>query len=93
MEKTMTVKLQLLTADDLRDSLSTSGVFDMFDCTVRISYPIEAQTEELERMVTILESVINVQSLETRINLNDNEYRIEITEVPADFTRNRRHFT
>jgi hypothetical protein len=65
----------------------------MFDCTIRISYPIEATTEELERMVTILESVINVQRLETQINLEDNEFRFEITEVPADFTRNRRKFT
>lgn len=87
----MTVKIRVETADELRDSLSTSGVFDMTDCTVVIDCPLDAETEEVRKMVNILESAIHVNDVKVvgLVETDGFEYVISITEVPADFIAKR----
>lgn len=71
--------------DDLRDKLPYSGLFDMLDCTLEIYCPELATTEEIQRMVNTVESMIHVVDVrvsatpETSVLEN---YRIEITEIP-----------
>lgn len=73
-------------ADELRDSLSTSGVFDMADCKVFIDCPLDAQAGEVRQMVSILESVINVVDVEIvgHVQALDDEYIVDIVEVPIE---------
>lgn len=88
----MSVKIQVTSADELRDSLPTSGVFDMTDCTVIIDCPLDAETEEVRKMVNILESAIHVNDVRVvgMVETDGLEYIIKITEVPADFISARR---
>lgn len=88
----MSVKIQVTSADELRDALSTSGVFDMTDCTVIIDCPLDAEAEEVRKMVNILESAIHVNDVKVvgMVETDGFEYIIKITEVPVDFISARR---
>jgi hypothetical protein len=92
MEMTMTVKLRVLSADDLRDSLSTSGVFDMTDCEVVIDCPLDSSTEEIRKMVNILESAIHITDIRIvgYVETDGLEYLVKITEVPTTAIAERR---
>lgn len=81
----MSIRLLVGSADDLRDSLPTSGVFDMTDCIVTIDCPLECDVEEVRKMVTILESAIHVFDIDIVSYVAPrNEYEVLITEVPLD---------
>lgn len=73
-------------ADELRDSLSTSGVFDMTDCKVYIDCPLDGTADDVQKMIAILEATINVVDVKVAgVAANDGlEYVIEITEVPIE---------
>ena len=88
----MSVKMRVESADDLRDALSTSGVFDMTDCTVLIDCPLDGTAEEIRKMVNILESAIHVNDVKIvgSVQTDGDEYLIEVTEVPASFISERR---
>lgn len=87
----MSVKIQVTSADELRDALSTSGVFEMTDCTVVIDCPLDAETEEVRKMVNILESAIHVNDVKVvgLVETDGFEYIISITEVEPDFIAKR----
>jgi hypothetical protein len=77
--------LQTSNYDDLRDSLSTSGIFDMTDCSIQIWCPEESTTDEIERMVRLIESMVHVTDIQVGSRVEDlvsNTYSIVITEVP-----------
>lgn len=74
-------------ADEFRDLLPSSGVFEMLDCEVEIYCPEVATTEELQRMVTTLESMINLVDVRisaTPETLQNGSYKIIITQVPIE---------
>lgn len=76
--------------DDFRDSLPTSGVFDMTDCSVEIWCPEIAQVEEVERMVALIESMVHVNDVKVGSTVEDllsEDYRVVITEVPNDIRK------
>lgn len=82
--------IRVKTYDDFRDSLSTSGVFDMTDCKVEIWCPEIAQVEEVERMVTLIESMVHVNDVKIGSTIEDlvsEDYRVVITEVPNDIRK------
>jgi hypothetical protein len=85
------VRLQVTTADDLRDALPISGVFDMNDCIVTIDCPLYSQATEVARMVTILESVIHVVDFDIMGHADNasEDYMILITEVPIERAEGR----
>ena len=77
-------------ADELRDKLPGSGVFDMMDCVVEIYCPLATTTEELEKMVKTIESMINVVDVRvssTPESASKDTYHIEIKEVPIDLAK------
>lgn len=80
-------------ADELRDTLPYSGVFDMNDCQVEINCPLGAQTEEIAKMVRIIESMINVTDVRVsgtpKPDLEDS-YDIVVTETPYTRATNKR---
>jgi hypothetical protein len=82
--------LRVKTYDDFRDSLPTSGVFDMTDCNVEIWCPEIAQVEEVERMVNLIESMVHVKDVKIGSTIEDlisDDYRVVITEVPNDIRK------
>lgn len=77
--------LKVKNYEDFLDALPTSGVFDMTDCSVEIWCPELAQTPELERMVSLIESMIHVTDVRIGSDVEDllsDEYRVVVT--PGD---------
>lgn len=86
------VKLQVTSADELRDVLPISGVFDMNDCIVTIDCPLDSKIDEIQKMVVILESVINVVDVDIvgHVTTTSSDYMVFITEVPIERAEGRR---
>lgn len=79
-------------SDELRDLLPSSGVFDMLDCVVEIYPPEKATTDDIERMISTIESMINVvdvrvTSTPESLHPDNTIYQVDITEVPNTLTR------
>ena len=83
MTKQLTRTLHVKTYEEFRESLPTSGVFDMTDCAVEIWCPELAEAEELQRMVTLIESMVHVTDVRVGSSLFDmlsDEYRVVVTQ-------------
>lgn len=86
----VTKRIKAKDSSDLRDLLPTSGVFDMLDCEVEIYCPELAMPDDIQRMVTTIESMINVVDVRvtaTPETLQNTEYQVIITEVPVDVAK------
>jgi hypothetical protein len=84
--------LTVMDADELRDILPESGLFDMLDCEVELICPPNARTSEIEKMVNIIESMINVTDIRVSgVPRSESElsYNIKISNVPMDVARTR----
>lgn len=92
MEKPLSVKLLVTDANDLREALPHSGLFDMTDCTVMIDCPLDSDAEEVRKMVTILESAIHVVDVTVvgHVIHEGPEYMVEIVEIPLDIAEGRK---
>ena len=82
--------LEVHSADEFREMLPTSGVFEMLDCSVELICPPGAETEEIEKMVTLIESMINVTDVRIvgvpRYEAEET-YVITITDVPFHLSK------
>jgi hypothetical protein len=79
--------IKALSADELRDKLPNSGVFEMFDCKVEVFCPLNSDTSEIEKIVKVIESMINVTDVKITgdIGPEDQEhYIIKITDTPVN---------
>jgi hypothetical protein len=79
-------------SDELRDILPESGIFDMLDCEVELLCPPTAPTSEIEKMVTIIESMINVTDVRvTGIPRSEDErnYMVTISNVPIEVVKGK----
>ncbi len=79
-------------SDELRDVLPLSGVFDMLDCEVDLLCPPTASTSEIEKMVNIIESMINVTDVRV-IGIprseEDRSYTVTISNVPIEIAKRK----
>lgn len=93
LDSTKVRTLEVASADEFRDVLPSSGVFDMLDCTVELVCPVDADVAEVEKMVSVIESMINVVDVQVvgvpRPEAEDT-YLITIKDVPYTVTRERR---
>lgn len=83
MTKQLTRILSVKNYDEFLETLPTSGVFEMTDCTVEIWCPELAEVEELGRMVRLIESMVHVTDVRigsTIENMDDDEYRVVVTQ-------------
>ncbi len=80
-------------ADELRDVLPFSGVFEMNDCEVEVACPLNATTDQIEKMVLLVESMINVTDVRVsgtpRPEFEDS-YAVIVTDVPYTRATNKR---
>jgi len=79
----MSVKLLVNNADELRDALPTSGLFEMSDCAVFVDCPEISSVQEVKQMVSFIESVIHVVDVEVTSFTDGEEYIVEMVEVPV----------
>lgn len=87
--KPMTKTIRTTNYDDFRDMLPSSGLFEMTDCAVEIWCPEQSETEEIKRMVSLLESMVHVTDVKIGSdieNLASEEYRVILTET-ADYKK------
>jgi hypothetical protein len=79
-------------SDELRDILPESGIFDMLDCEVELLCPPTAATSEIEKMVTVIESMINVTDVRvTGVPRFEDEqsYTVKISNVPIEVAKGK----
>jgi hypothetical protein len=90
LPQSYTAKIISRDADDFRDQIAHSGVFDMYDCEVEIYCPELAMADEVQRMVNTIESMINVvdvRIVSTPETLQIENYQVIITEVQNKYTK------
>jgi len=79
----VTRTLAVTSYDEFRDQLPTSGLFDMDDCNVEIWCPVESDVAEVEKMVTLLESMINTVDIKigSKVeNFTSQDYEVVLIE-------------
>lgn len=84
--------LKVKTYEDFRDMLPNSGLFDMTDCAVEIWCPEAAEIEEVQRMVSLVESMVHVTDVKIGSdieNLASDDYRVVLIEDKNDITKKR----
>lgn len=72
--------------------LPNSGLFDMTDCAVEIWCPEAAEIEEVQRMVSLVESMVHVTDVKIGSdieNLASDDYRVVLIEDKNDITQKR----
>lgn len=82
--------LNVKSYEDFRDRLSTSGLFDMMDCTVQIWCPESSDVDEVDRMVRLIESMVHVADVQIGSEIEDmisESYRVVITEIKNDIRK------
>lgn len=76
--------------EDFRDRIANSGVFEMMDCTVQVWCPEDSDVEQINRMVRLVESMVNVTDVQigSRIeDLTSNAYSVVLTQVENDIRK------
>ena len=78
--------------EEFREALPSSGVFDIFDCSLLLEFNPHSVIQDLEKYVAILGSCINIVHMDVQPNYqvsDDSEIRITISEVPLHVAENR----
>jgi hypothetical protein len=86
MQEQITRTMSVKNYEDFLDSLPTSGVFDMTDCTVEIWCPELAEAAELERMVRLIESMVHVTDVRVGSKIEDmaaDDYTVVVTQAQS----------
>lgn len=88
MQKNQTV-IKVQSYDDLRDKISQSGLFELLDCDVEIWTPLDSDVKQIERMVTLIESMINVTDIRISAKADEtaSDYRVVVTETSPPSSR------
>jgi hypothetical protein len=78
-------------ADQFREELPESGLFDLYDCTVLVEAAPSTPVSEIETISTLIHSAINVVDFKTAKlgETFDQEIRISIAEVPLHVAEKR----
>jgi hypothetical protein len=85
----MSVKLQVNSPDELRDALPQSGVFEMTDCKVQIDAPGDADEADIEKMITMINSIINVTNITVTFIIDISFFHVKIEDVPLQVAEGR----
>jgi len=81
LDKTRVLTVQ--NYEDFRDLLPSSGLFDMTDCALEIWCPEASEVAEVQRMVTLVESMVHVTDVRIGSdieNLTSSDYRVVLIE-------------
>lgn len=84
MAPAYTKTMKIYNYDDLLERISTSGLFEMTDCTLEIKCPLDSDADQIQKMVHLVESMVHVKDVQissTAEDLLDDFYKVVITEV------------
>lgn len=81
-----TIKLNVNSAEEFREALPTSGLFEMTDCDIKIYAPWDAPVADLQLMTLLLESAINIVEFSTNIEARE-DIEVVIKDVPLKRAR------
>ena len=85
--------LEVSDYNEFRDAVAGSGVFDMLDCEVEIWCPLESDVQEVQKMVTLLESMVHVTDVAISSHVQEtaelDHYRVVVTETSSETPKKR----
>jgi hypothetical protein len=76
--------------EDFRDNIATSGVFEMMDCTVQVWCPEDSDVDQVDRIIRLVESMVNVIDVQIGSRIEDltvNTYSVVLTQVETDIRK------
>ncbi len=79
----VTRTVNVKTYDEFRDMLPSSGLFDMDDCVVEIWCPEDSDVSQIEKMVHLVESMVNVVDVRIGSRVEDlvsDDYHVNLIE-------------
>lgn len=82
-----TIKLNVDSAEEFRELLPTTGLFDLTDCEVMIVASWDTPVSDVYLITTLLEGAINVVSLVVLTEART-DIKIEIKDVPLKRAKN-----
>lgn len=85
-DKTIVIKTP--SYEDFRDNIHLTDLFEMLDCKVEIVVSPIGAIEELNKMVTLIESMINVVDVRITSDLDSEDFLI--TFIPVTNSRIKR---
>jgi len=80
------IKLNVNSAEDLREALPSSGLFEMTDCDIKIQAPWDVAVSDLQLITLLLESAINIVEFSTDMEVRE-DIEIVIKDVPLKRAR------
>ena len=84
------IRLLVENAQEYREALPETGIFDKFDCTISITCPEDTLIKEIEEISFFTKACINVvditvKNAETKYNM----IQVDLTEVPIHVAERR----
>jgi hypothetical protein len=85
-----TINLHVETVEEFRELLPSSGLFDMLDCALDIRSNALAEIDDIDMLVKLVESAINVFDVTISADYDTEGFVIKITEVPVSLVEGRK---
>ena len=84
-----TISMTVETAEEFKARLPETGVFEMYDCSMRLECPEHMQILEIEEITSFLNSCINVSDIEV-VATESSMIHITLKEVPIHVAERRK---
>lgn len=75
------VVIETTSYEEFRDNIHLTQLFDMLDCTVEIVASPIGPVEDIHRIVSLIESMINVIDVRITSHVDSEDYVITLTPV------------
>lgn len=82
-----TIKLNVDDAEEFREVMSTTGLFDMVDCEVLITTSWDTPVSNIRTITALIEGAINVVDIRVRAEIRT-DIEIIIKDVPLKRAKN-----
>lgn len=82
------VVIETTSYEEFRDNIHLTQMFDMLDCTVEIVASPIGSVEDIDRIISLIESMINVVDVRVTSHVTSEDFLITLT--PVVMTPNKR---
>jgi hypothetical protein len=86
--KNETVTVKVSSYEEFRDGIHETRLFDMFDCNLEIIATPVGAVDEIDKIVTLIESMIHVHDIRITSEVTSEDY--EVTIIPLQQPLSRR---
>jgi hypothetical protein len=84
------IKLHVETVEEFRECMPSSGLFDMLDCALEIRSNALAEIDDIDLLVKLVESAINVIDVRISADYDTEGFDIRIIEVPISIAEGKK---